>query len=72
MWFFALVFQSILGDEPPEVAETAEQIALIRQVSFTSPSGELIEFEIRFDSRFKTNGGWMFDVSVTKDDKTTL
>lgn len=41
------------------------------QVKERSPSGEEVEFEILFDNKMKTNGGWMYDIYITKDDKET-
>lgn len=36
-----------------------------------APNGDEVEFEIRFENKMKTNGGWMYDIYITKDDKET-
>lgn len=42
-----------------------------RHVSAVAVDGEQIEFDITFTFKFKTNGGWMYDVSVSHQDKVT-
>ncbi|KAL3690234.1 hypothetical protein R1sor_016543 [Riccia sorocarpa] len=49
----------------------AEEAAKRHSVVVTSPEGENIEFEIFFEFKFPTNGGWMYDILVSKDDKET-
>ncbi|KAL2610401.1 hypothetical protein R1flu_028974 [Riccia fluitans] len=49
----------------------AEEAAKRHTVVVTSPDGDKIEFEIYFEFKFPTNGGWMYDILVSKDDKET-
>ncbi|KAG6541799.1 hypothetical protein Mapa_016814 [Marchantia paleacea] len=60
------------ADEIASAAKAlAEEAAKRRAVVVTSPQGENIEFEIFFEFKFPTNGGWMYDILVSKDDKET-
>lgn len=58
-----------------EVAEAAAAAAqsssLKKRAAVRSPGGEVVEFDITYDGKIKTNGGWMFDVHITKDEKET-
>eukprot|EP00897_Mesotaenium_endlicherianum_P007252 jgi/Mesen1/6555/ME000334S05900 len=62
-----------LSDEARQKA--AEEDALSanqrRKVSLSAPDGEVVDFEINIQAKIVTNGGWMFDVLVAKDDKET-
>eukprot|EP00243_Klebsormidium_subtile_P004783 TRINITY_DN18939_c0_g1_i1.p1 TRINITY_DN18939_c0_g1~~TRINITY_DN18939_c0_g1_i1.p1 ORF type:complete len:432 (+),score=103.11 TRINITY_DN18939_c0_g1_i1:146-1441(+) len=42
-----------------------------RHVSAVAIDGEQIEFDITFTMKYKTNGGWMYDVSVSHQDRVT-
>ncbi|CAI5952118.1 unnamed protein product [Closterium sp. NIES-64] len=52
-------------------AEQEASAARVVHISETAPSGEVIEFDLTMDAKIKTNGGWMYDLYVTKDDKET-
>lgn len=52
-------------------AEGAANAAKSSRVVATSPSGETVEFDIEYVRKFNTNGGWMFDININKDDKET-
>lgn len=58
-----------------ELAQIALQQAAAdatrKKVSVSVPSGGDIEYGIFYEMKFKTNGGWMYDVAVTYDDKET-
>ncbi|CAM6088785.1 unnamed protein product [Calypogeia fissa] len=59
-------------EEMDKIKKTqAEEAARRRAAVVTAPTGEKVEFEIFFEQKFPTNGGWMFDILVTKDDKET-
>ena len=60
------------AEELAEEAAAAEANAS-RQVKVQerSPDGDEIEFDLLFEQKIKTNGGWMYDVYVTKDEKET-
>jgi hypothetical protein len=53
------------------VALEEERKSNERHVSAVAVDGEQIEFDITFTFKFKTNGGWMYDVSVSHQDKVT-
>eukprot|EP00271_Cylindrocystis_brebissonii_P016482 TRINITY_DN4012_c0_g1_i2.p1 TRINITY_DN4012_c0_g1~~TRINITY_DN4012_c0_g1_i2.p1 ORF type:complete len:471 (+),score=118.13 TRINITY_DN4012_c0_g1_i2:152-1414(+) len=63
------------GQSAQELADQAEQdaeaAAASREVAIPAPSGEMVEFNITFISKFRTNGGWMFDLTINKDNKDT-
>lgn len=42
-----------------------------KKVCVPVPSGGFVEYDILYEMKFKTNGGWMYDVAVTHDDKET-
>ncbi|CAI7810492.1 unnamed protein product [Closterium sp. NIES-54] len=52
-------------------AEQEASAARVVHITETAPSGEVIEFDLTTDNKIKTNGGWMYDIYVTKDDKET-
>lgn len=60
---------------PEELAKSAVEQAKAgakkKNVSVPIPSGGVIEYDIVYEMKFKTNGGWMYDVAVTYDDKET-
>lgn len=60
---------------PEELARSAvaqaQAGAKRKNVSVPVPSGGVIEYDIVYEMKFKTNGGWMYDVAVTYDDKET-
>jgi hypothetical protein len=59
-------------EEMDKIKKTqAEEQAKRRASVVTAPNGDKVEFEIYFEQKFPTNGGWMFDILVTKDDKET-
>jgi hypothetical protein len=69
-------------DVLPSAAKSAEELQAAvaleeerksneRHVSAVAVDGEQIEFDITFTFKFKTNGGWMYDVSVSHQDKVT-
>lgn len=59
-----------------EIAEAeknlAEAAAQRRLCTVATPNGGEIVFEINIEDKWKTNGGWMFDIRVSKDDKETM
>lgn len=63
------------GLSPEELAQNALAQAAAeatrKKVSVPVPSGGVIEYDIFYEMKFKTNGGWMYDVAVTYDDKET-
>lgn len=42
-----------------------------KAVSINRPSGGTIDYDITYEMKFKTNGGWMYDIAITKDDTLT-
>ncbi|KAH9299748.1 hypothetical protein KI387_031430 [Taxus chinensis] len=60
---------------PEELAQNALAQAAAeatrKKVSVPIPSGGVLEYDIFYEMKFKTNGGWMYDVAVTYDDKET-
>lgn len=62
-----------LTQEELDAAAEADKAAASKrlQCKERSPSGEDVEFEILFENKIKTNGGWMYDIYITKDDKET-
>lgn len=42
-----------------------------KAVSIKIPSGGTMDYEIAYEMKYKTNGGWMYDIAVTKDDTLT-
>jgi hypothetical protein len=46
--------------------EMAERIKVCR---FENDDGEMEEFELMFDSEFKTNGGYLFDVTLNHESR---
>eukprot|EP00475_Leptophrys_vorax_P022640 TRINITY_DN30857_c0_g1_i1.p1 TRINITY_DN30857_c0_g1~~TRINITY_DN30857_c0_g1_i1.p1 ORF type:complete len:420 (-),score=26.91 TRINITY_DN30857_c0_g1_i1:217-1476(-) len=56
-----------------ELAEAAAAQALaasrVVRVEETSPSGDVVAFDLTLEAKMKTNGGWMYDIRVGKDDK---
>lgn len=70
--FFSLQSQEQSQDELAKAAEEeAEAAAKRRQASVPAPNGDVVDFEIVFVAKYKTNGGWMYDILVNKDDKET-
>eukprot|EP01018_Ginkgo_biloba_P034903 Gb_22550 [translate_table: standard] len=60
---------------PQEQAEAARAQAAAaaerKQVSVPIPSGGVLEYEITYEMKWKTNGGWMYDIAVNYDDRET-
>jgi len=60
---------------PEELAKSAvaqaQAGAKRKNVSVPVPSGGVIEYDIVYEMKFNTNGGWMYDVAVTYEDKET-
>lgn len=58
-----------------EIAEAektlAEAAARRKSAVVKTPSGVEVNFEIYYANKIKTNGGWMYDILVSKDDKET-
>lgn len=52
-------------------AEVAAAAQRVRRVDETAPSGEVVSFDLEMDDKIKTNGGWMYDIYITRDDKET-
>lgn len=52
-------------------AAAAKSSSLRKRAAVSAPGGEVVEFDITYDNKIKTNGGWMFDVHITKDEKET-
>lgn len=50
----------------------AEAAARRRSCTVPIPKGGEIVFEINIEDKWKTNGGWMYDIRVSKDDKETV
>lgn len=50
----------------------AEAAARRRLCTVPIPKGGEIVFEINVEDKWKTNGGWIFDIRVSKDDKETV
>ena len=48
-----------------------EDLAKTKAVSIKTPSGGVMDYDIMYEMKFKTNGGWMYDIAVTKDDTLT-
>eukprot|EP00245_Coleochaete_scutata_P004610 TRINITY_DN1736_c0_g1_i1.p1 TRINITY_DN1736_c0_g1~~TRINITY_DN1736_c0_g1_i1.p1 ORF type:complete len:443 (+),score=76.32 TRINITY_DN1736_c0_g1_i1:55-1383(+) len=49
----------------------AEAAAKRRSVVMQGPAGQEVQFDVYFEHKYPTNGGWMFDVQVKMDDKET-
>jgi hypothetical protein len=50
----------------------AEAAARRRLCKVPTPNGGEIVFEICVEDKWTTNGGWIFDILVSKDDKETV
>ncbi|MCO5594565.1 hypothetical protein L7F22_048597 [Adiantum nelumboides] len=48
-----------------------EQSAEIKAISIKIPSGGTMNYDIAYEMKYKTNGGWMYDIAVTRDDTLT-
>eukprot|EP00250_Pteridium_aquilinum_P010810 c19642_g1_i1 orf=254-1516(+) len=42
-----------------------------KAVSIKIPSGATIDYDIAYQMKYKTNGGWMYDIAITRDDTLT-
>jgi hypothetical protein len=49
----------------------AEAAARRKASTVQIPGGGEVSFEIFYEDKIKTNGGWMYDILVSKDDKET-
>ncbi|KAJ7522013.1 hypothetical protein O6H91_19G078700 [Diphasiastrum complanatum] len=49
----------------------AEEDTRRKQVVINAPTGVIVEYEIFYEGKYKTNGGWMYDIAVKKDNKET-
>lgn len=63
------------GQSEEELAAAAAQAEAAakktRAIVEKAPGGEDVDFNITFVNKIVTNGGWMFDILITKDDKET-
>eukprot|EP00850_Spirogloea_muscicola_P003557 SM000014S00345 [mRNA] locus=s14:826697:828744:+ [translate_table: standard] len=51
--------------------QLSEAASRRREVAVGAPDGTEVKFEIFLQNKFKTNGGWMYDVKLSHDDKET-
>lgn len=56
--------------DDPDAASKAESVQR-KSVSVKIPSGGTVDYDIIYEMKYKTNGGWMYDIAVIKDDQET-
>ncbi|CAM6033236.1 unnamed protein product [Sphagnum compactum] len=60
------------SEEIAEAEKTlAEAAARRKSIVVATPAGDEVAFEVFYENKIKTNGGWMYDILVSKDDKET-
>ncbi|KAH7280571.1 hypothetical protein KP509_36G003400 [Ceratopteris richardii] len=59
------------GDLDQGNESNSETEVKVKAVSIKVPSGGTIDYEIAYEMKFKTNGGWMYDIAITRDDTLT-
>lgn len=48
-----------------------EDSVIAKPVSIKIPSGGTVDYQIQYEMKYKTNGGWMYDIAITRDDTLT-
>lgn len=48
-----------------------EDSVVAKEVSIKIPSGGTLDYKIQYEMKYKTNGGWMYDIAVARDDVLT-
>ncbi|KAI5076281.1 hypothetical protein GOP47_0008346, partial [Adiantum capillus-veneris] len=59
------------GDLDQSTGSDDELTAKTKAVSIKIPSGGTMDYDIAYEMKYKTNGGWMYDIAVTRDDTLT-
>ena len=72
-FLFLLPFQTKQSQADLDQASSSKEEDSVRTkaVSIKIPSGGVMNYDIMYEMKFKTNGGWMYDIAVTRDDTLT-
>lgn len=58
-------------DDIEEASSSGVTAPIRKAISVKIPSGGSMDFDVTYEMKFKTNGGWMYDIVIIKDDSQT-